>query len=103
MAACDGDAVQRDRAGGVAVVDGQRLLQHALDLSRERGAWTIDLQRSTTAQQVTLQALHFLPQLLDTRLTRCTRRAIEALTHAPVMPESAPRYKSDPVTNYPNS
>ncbi len=50
--------------------------------------------------QVAPESVDFLSQLFRRGLTRGLRQRL-ALAHAPVMPESARQYKSDPVINYP--
>ena len=55
---------------------------------------------SLDAFEIAPQPLDLLPQRLRTRWRVGADWAIGALTHAPVMPESARQYKSDPVINY---
>ena len=50
--------------------------------------------------QVAPESFDLFSQLFRGGLTRGLWQAVGALTHAPVMPESARQYKSDPVTNY---
>jgi hypothetical protein len=56
---------------------------------------------SLDAFEIATQPLDFLPPRLGTRWRVGPDWAIGALTHAPVMPESARQYKSNPVINYP--
>jgi hypothetical protein len=50
--------------------------------------------------ELTLQPIDFSVELLERGWFRRRRRIVRALGHAPVMPESAPQYKRDPLTNY---
>jgi hypothetical protein len=49
----DGDTtMRRDSASAIAIAQGQRVLQHALDVGDEPSAWIIGPQQSTAAQQM---------------------------------------------------
>jgi hypothetical protein len=77
----------------------------ALDLSAEPIAFALQprvllpqvLGLLLTALDVVAQTVALASKLLDP----CFAIAIRALSHAPVMPESPRRYKSDPLTSYP--
>jgi hypothetical protein len=85
--------------GGLAksrAARGVQLAAQPLDLAAQ------PIARSFALFQVVPESFDLLSQLFRGGLTRGgLRRAVGALTHAPVMPESARQYKSDPVINYP--
>jgi hypothetical protein len=83
--------------GGLAKPRAPRRLQL---IAQPRVFSTQSVALSFALFQVPPESFDLLSQLFRGGLTRGLRQAVGALTHAPVMPESARQYKSDPVTNY---
>jgi hypothetical protein len=83
--------------GGLATPRAPRRLQL---IAQPRVFSTQSLALSFALFQVAPESFDLFSQLFRGGLTRGLRQVLGALTHAPVMPESARQYKSDPVTKY---